>query len=312
VIVRPRVSVVITTYRRPEVLPRAIRSALAQTVREIEVIVVDDEPSEAAREATASVSDDRVSYLPHPSNRGLSAARNSGIEAARGRFIAFLDDDDEWVPEKLELQLAVISTQGPDVVVTSYELWQSPDGERIRNIDLDGDVHRRLLRDDVVHMQTLLLPKSAFDVVGSFDEELFHHEDLDMALRLSRCYRFVTVKQPLTVIHVTPGSLSRNTSNRIRAIERILEKTPELRGRRLRSRWVYRLARLHAEAGDEETWRRLLVEATRLDPSNVRAASVLLLGTALGPDAHLRLAMARGRMTRRLRAVPRPRRRTKG
>jgi glycosyltransferase involved in cell wall biosynthesis len=90
------VSAVIPTYRRADVVGRAVRSALAQTVSPLEVIVVDDEPSEAARVAVASVDDDRVRYVAHERNRGLSAARNTALARAQGEFVAFLDDDDEW------------------------------------------------------------------------------------------------------------------------------------------------------------------------------------------------------------------------
>ena len=302
----PAVSAIITTYRRADVLPRAIRSALAQTVPDIEVLVVDDEPSDAARIATESVGDPRVLYLAHDENKGLSAARNTGIRAARAPYVAFLDDDDEWAPTKLERQLRAMRDHGGRAAVTSYERWHRHDGtSRVRDIRVDGDVHPLLLRDDMVHMQTLLLPTDAFDVVGTFDEHLFHHEDLDMALRLSREYPFVTVPEPLTIIHVTPDSLSRNTGNRIRALERIIDKHPELRDdRKHRSRWTYRLARLHGEDGDRSAWRSCLVEAVRLDPTNLRAAGMLALGTVAGPRAHLRLAELRGRTTRKLRALP--------
>jgi glycosyltransferase involved in cell wall biosynthesis len=304
---QPRVSAIITTYRRADVLPRAIRSALSQTVSDIEVLVVDDEPSEAAAAVVHDMGDARVRYLPHDVNRGLSAARNTGIAAARAPFVAFLDDDDEWAPDKLERQLAAMHDHGDEAVVTSYERWVRPDrAAMVRAVHLDGDVHRTLLHDDMVHMQTLLLPTSAFSAVGTFDEELFHHEDLDMALRLSRRFRFVTVPEPLTIVHVTPGSLSRNTGNRIRALEHIIDKHPELReSRRLRSRWIYRLGRLHGEAEGRPAWRSSLVEAIRLDPLNVRAVAMLVVGSVLGPRAHLRLAAARGRFTRRLRSLRR-------
>lgn len=302
----PAVSAIITTYRRAEVLPRAIRSALAQTVPDIEVLVVDDEPSDTARIATESVGDPRVRYLAHDVNKGLSAARNTGIAAARAPFVAFLDDDDEWAPTKLEQQLAAMEAHGNDAVVTSFELWRRPHGQMLRDIRVDGDAHRQLLRDDMVHMQTLLVPTTAFSEIGGFDEQLFHHEDLDMAIRLSRRYRFVTVDEPLTIIHVTPDSLSRNTANRIQALERIIDKTPELReDQRLRSRWTYRLARLHGEAGDDASWRRGLREAIRLDPANVRAIGMLLAGSMFGTRVHISLARIRGRAVRRLRGIRR-------
>jgi glycosyltransferase involved in cell wall biosynthesis len=300
----PLVSAIITTYRRADVLPRAIRSVLAQTVGDIEVLVVDDEPSEEAAAAVAGVGDERVRYIAHDVNQGLSAARNTGIAAARAPFVAFLDDDDEWAPAKLEHQLAAMRPHARGAVVTSYERWIRPGRISVeRQIRLDGEVFETLLRDDMVHMVTLLVPTEVFARIGGFDEDLRHHEDLDMALRLARELSFVTVPEALTVIHVTPDSLSRNTENRIRALRRIIEKHPELRDdRRIRSRWTYRLARLYGEAGDTKRWRRHLVEAVQLDPRNVRALAVLGAGVIGGPALHLRMASLRGRATRRFRS----------
>lgn len=104
----PAVSVVIPTYDRAAVLPRAIDSVLGQTVEDLELLVVDDGSTDRAPDVVAGYADDRVRCLRHEQNRGASAARNSGIEAASGDYVAFLDSDDEWLAGKLETQLAVL------------------------------------------------------------------------------------------------------------------------------------------------------------------------------------------------------------
>ena len=299
----PTVTAVIPTYRRAEVVARAVSSALRQTTAPLEVIVVDDEPSGAAERAVASFTGDRVRYIAHDRNRGLSAARNTAISSARGDLIAFLDDDDEWTPDKLEQQLDLFVRTPRPVVVTSYERWLRPDGtSRVRDVRLDGEVLRTLLANDAVHMQTLLVPRDAFADVGVFDESLFHHEDMDMAIRLARRYRFATVPQPLTVIHVTPNSLSTNVENRIAALERIIDKHVEYRcDRRLRSGLLCRLARLHAENRDRSAWNRCLREALRVWPMNTKAAAMLATGTVLGPEVNVEAARLRNRLVRRAR-----------
>ena len=288
----PLVSALIPTYRRQHVLERSIRSILAQTIDDLEVVVVDDEPSPLTRKIVESIDDPRVRYVAHPENRGLAASRTTGVREARGRFVAFNDDDDEWAPEKLEKQLQAMHAHGDDVVVHSYERWIKPDGsERIRRIHLDGDVHRELLETDMVLMQTLLVPRRAFDEVGEFDAELTNYMDMDMNIRLSRRFRYVTVPEPLFIGHVTPGSLSRSETGRIRALERILGKYPEYqRDRRLRSRWEYRLARKYGAIGDRRGWRRKLLNALRLDPVNGRAWAMLGLGLVTGPGTHHRVS----------------------
>jgi len=101
----PTVSVVIPTYNRAELLTRAIDSVLAQTYDDFELLVVDDGSTDDTEAVVTAYDDDRVRYLAHETNRGANPARNTGIEAAEGEFVAFLDSDDEWRPRKLEAQL---------------------------------------------------------------------------------------------------------------------------------------------------------------------------------------------------------------
>ena len=100
----PTVSVIIPTYNRAHLLPRALESVLAQTFEDLEVLVVDDGSTDGT-EAVVTGYDDRVRYLRQPQNAGVSAARNRGLREARGEFVAFLDSDDEWFPEKLARQV---------------------------------------------------------------------------------------------------------------------------------------------------------------------------------------------------------------
>ncbi|MGI0015089.1 MAG: glycosyltransferase family 2 protein, partial [Nitrososphaera sp.] len=106
-----KISVLIPTYNRPEFLRLAIVSVLNQTFQDFEIIVVDDASwTPGTQSVTEGFADKRIKYVRHPVNRGLSAARNSGIRAAVGRYIALLDDDDEWLEEKLARQFSVIES----------------------------------------------------------------------------------------------------------------------------------------------------------------------------------------------------------
>ncbi|MFC3834446.1 glycosyltransferase [Deinococcus rufus] len=126
----PRVSVVIPTRGRPELLvSRALRTALAQTLREIEVVVVVDGPDDATTEALSRVGDPRVRVLAQPVSVGGSEARNIGVRAARAEWIALLDDDDEWLPGKLEQQLAVAEAHGHRVIVACPWIERTPRGD---------------------------------------------------------------------------------------------------------------------------------------------------------------------------------------
>ena len=126
------VSVVIPTYHRPQLVKRAIQSALAQTLSLIEVIVVIDGPDEATCEALAAINDPRLRVIELPHNQGSCGARNAGMTAAQARWVAFLDDDDEWMPQKLELQLeAVKRSQYALPIATCHVIVRSPQGEGI-------------------------------------------------------------------------------------------------------------------------------------------------------------------------------------
>src|SRR4051794_35950317 len=107
---QPHVSVVIPTCQRPELASRAVRSALAQTYADIEVIVVIDGPDPATTTALAGIGDDRIRVIALPERRKAPNARNVGARAARGRWTALLDDDDEWRPQKLAVQLRLAET----------------------------------------------------------------------------------------------------------------------------------------------------------------------------------------------------------
>ena len=110
------VSVVITTLNRPLPLLAAVRSVLAQTLKEFEIIVIIDGPTAATFDEVRAIGDPRLKIVALPANVGLAEARNAGIRQAQGRYIALLDDDDEWLPKKLELQVAKAQELGGDHV----------------------------------------------------------------------------------------------------------------------------------------------------------------------------------------------------
>lgn len=128
----PLVSVVIPTYRRPLLVKRAVQSALAQTLSQIEVIVVIDGPNEATRVSLAAIDDPRLTVIELPTNQGSCAARNAGIATAQAKWVAHLDDDDEWMPQKLELQLeAVRHSQYALPIASCYLVARTPKGDSV-------------------------------------------------------------------------------------------------------------------------------------------------------------------------------------
>jgi glycosyltransferase involved in cell wall biosynthesis len=205
--VRPTVSVIIPTMTRVDFLARAIKSALAQTYEDIEIVVVIDGPSPEVASLVSSHPDPRVRLVQLEQHRGVAAARNSGLEAASGRYIALLDDDDIWLPEKLAKQVPLLDA-GADVVhslvyVTdgAGNIYQGPTqrGFRLfREVAAAGYPYVWLLRRSSYQIGTFVIRRSCLDAVGGFDTELSAMEDLDLVHRLSRRYRLTLVDEPLS------------------------------------------------------------------------------------------------------------------
>ena len=202
------VSVVIPTHERPDLLERAVASLLAQTHRELECIVVDDAsspPTGRLLERLAS-GDARLRWLRHDRPRGASAARNTGLAAARGRHVAFLDDDDYWLPGKLEKQVALLEASPPSVGLV-YCWFDYRIGDRIvpgRSPRLEGRIFEHLLeRQPLGNSSTLLVPRSVAEAVAGFDAELPRGNDGDFIRRIALDHEIRYV--PEVLVHVDIG-----------------------------------------------------------------------------------------------------------
>ncbi len=204
----PRVSVVIPTYNHAHFLGRAIVSALCQTFQDFEVIVVDDASDDDTAQVIERLRDPRVRLVRLPKHGGAARARNVGIAQARGEWIAFLDSDDEWLPEKLERQLAWLDGDGDPKTALVYCPYyrQGTGGEcvvRPKREPRQGDALDALLTGKgIPTTSAYLVRRSALLAIGGFDETLASAQDLDLLLRLAQAsHRFAVVPEPLFVKH---------------------------------------------------------------------------------------------------------------
>lgn len=234
-----QISVVIPAYNVAHFLPRCLASVSAQTLPPAEIIVVDD----GSTDDSASVARGLGAKVVSKANGGLSSARNAGIRAASTNWIALLDADDRWAPEKLRLQAAAVS--GDTVLVyTGIRIFDDT-GVRSTSTAASPAAAKRMLRYcNPIAPSTVLARRDCLERVGGFREDIRACEDWDMWVRLQRMGSFAAVEQSVTDYYVHPASMSADPARMLVAFEQISDATllADLRGP---ERWVWR-RRLHA------------------------------------------------------------------
>ncbi len=195
---QPDISVMIPTYNRAHVLPRALDSVLNQTLSPKEIMVIDDGSTDGTRTLLSRYTNIKIL---HQSNSGVSAARNRGIETALGQWLTFLDSDDEWLPDKLEKQWQAVIHDGKKVSHTE-EIWIR-NGKRVnpmkKHQKYGGWIYEKCLPLCVISPSSVMIHRSVFDDVGVFDESLEVCEDYDLWLRICAKYPVLFIKDPLLI-----------------------------------------------------------------------------------------------------------------
>ena len=202
----PKVSVIIPTHNRAALLPRAVDSVLAQTYDDFELLIVDDCSTDDTPAVIAGFADPRVRAFRHDASRGASAARNTGIGEARGEYLAFLDDDDEWRPAKLEGQVQLLDASLADVGMV-YGWMDSVDDATGRvtptyRNTVEGNIFEDALALDVPGPTIVLLARaSAAREAGGFDARLSRYDDADFICRIAERYRAAVLAEVVAVAH---------------------------------------------------------------------------------------------------------------
>lgn len=291
----PLVSVIIPTLNRPDFLRAALQSVLGQTVRDLEILVVDDASSIDPRPVLAALDDGRIRYFRHDSNRGEAAARNTGIRNARSTYVAFLDDDDEWLPDKLRLQLDSFG-RSPDAVACVYGGHVALRGRDGRELAREvptrrGDLSRALLERNVIGPpSTVMVTRQCLERVGLFDESIAFGVDYDMWIRIARDHHFEVVPEVLVRYTVHPGQMSHDPFLIARGRADIKRKhAPSLRGgRRREARFYLSLGHQMSLLGHIGEARRAFLKALFFNPLQVRAG-LYLVASLVGPRNIARL-----------------------
>lgn len=196
---RPRVSVIIPTHNRAWVLREAVESVLAQEYDNFELIVVNDGSTDDTRNILAAY--DGITILEQP-NHGVSTARNNGVAHSNGIFIAFLDSDDLWLPQKLTVQVDYFHQNPEASICQTQETWVR-NGRRVnsgkRHQKQSGMFFERSLELCLVSPSAVMMKKTFFEQMGGFDEGLPACEDYDLWLRINAKYPIYLIDQPLIV-----------------------------------------------------------------------------------------------------------------
>jgi glycosyltransferase involved in cell wall biosynthesis len=287
----PVVSIILPTYNRADLLPRAIQSVLQQTFGDFELLVIDDGSEDNTEETVAGLRDPRLRY-ERIAHRGCAAARNRGCELSTGEFLAFIDSDDEWLPTKLERQIAAFRSLGADVgVVRTGGRWID---------DIRGELRRSragstapswsfvplLERRVTPAIQSILVRRECYVRVGGFDESLRASIDREWLLRVAKEFAFVTLAERLVIIHRHAGAqISKNVDARIAAQDILLQRyAKEFEARpRAHAQELVRTGGLCLQQGKWRDARARFMRALRVAPGYLPA--YFYMATALARQA---------------------------
>lgn len=215
----PLVSAVITTHNRSGLLKKAIESVMAQTYENLECIVVDDASTDDTQQLFENaVYLKKFKYIKIEHSKGGNHARNTGIKNANGKYIAFLDDDDEWLPEKIEKQVA-LALKNPECKVVfcgrkDVIIDDKKTEVRERNLEIlrDGDLHRTILWTIPCVTSTLFVEKEILEQVGLFDESLGFWQEYELCIRLFQITKAAAVKENLVLFRREKADKQRLTN----------------------------------------------------------------------------------------------------
>jgi glycosyltransferase involved in cell wall biosynthesis len=295
----PPVSVVIPTHERRDLVHRAVRGVVDQSYPgSIEILVVFDQAEPHPIEVEAGSNRTIRTLVNRDRRPGLAGARNTGIIESRGDYVAFCDDDDAWLPDKLEAQVRKIQAHAGACVCATGVVMETDNGHVTREAPRAVLRHRDFVRSRImeVHPSTLLIPRLLLtETVGLVDESVPHGygEDYDLLLRITERYPVVCVPESLVLVSFHEGSyFTSRWQNVIDGLEYLLDKHPALsQDRRGHARILGQLAFAHGGLGQRRKALRRAGSALAGNPTDLRAYAAIAVAT--GVSAQFVAAAAR-------------------
>lgn len=258
----PTVSVIIPTHNRAALIGGAIQSVLDQTYQDFEIIVVDDGSTDNTQE-TLEPFQSRIRYF-HQENQGPSSARNTGIKRAEGKYIAFLDSDDLWLPSKLHKQMTVFHASPGDLGVVYCGVYYV---DRQTEVTIKTTIpnYKGNVFDVIINKgsgpttSASVVKKECFEKVGMFDETLVSYEDTDLWLRISQYYTFDYVEECLVRFLRNHRQLTTDGESFLRGRERFLDKYAHILPRLTKSKLYYMIGNAYFLRNEMKIGRRSMV-----------------------------------------------------
>jgi glycosyltransferase involved in cell wall biosynthesis len=282
----PRVSVVIPTFNRLDLVRRALESVYAQTYPDYEILLVDDGSDEPVGELAGAYP--QIRLLRHEHNRGAAAARNTGIQASDAEFIAFLDSDDCWLPQKLQVQVELLDADpGLGGCITGYTN-HTTEGSWTYRPQKPGSWLRQLsMGSQLGPGTTLMVRRACYAVVGYLDEQMPRLEDLDWLLRFVQHYDLGVIAQPLATVYRSGfSSAARIEQANILLVQKNMPAFHSLgrfhASRAIAKRWL-ETAVHHYREGNRRQGSAYLFKAIRTNPLQRPGMYLRILESLTGP-----------------------------
>jgi len=304
-----KVSVILPTYNRPFFVAAAIQSVLNQSLQDFELIVVDDASMDSTREIVNQFKDKRIKYIRHEINKGEAASRNTGILNSTGEYIALLDDDDEWFPDKLKVQVDCLQKRYDDVgcIYCGLIFVHRTDNRILRQIvpNKKGNIYKEMVSKNVIDSpSSVVIKRQCFEKVGLFDEDLPYFVDYDFFLRVSKFFSFDYIERPLLIYYVHEGQLSNDVDVIKKGLEALQKKYSQANGfgisfQKIYSRFYFQMAFLYCERNDFTKGREALKKAMLSNPLNYKIYFQLLF-TLFGYKNYTKLRRMASRLLQTL------------
>lgn len=271
----PLVTVIIPTYNRDYVLKRALLSAISQTYQNVEILVVSDASTDTTEEIVKSITDPRIKYIYHEKNRGLAAARNTGIKNSAGEYITFLDDDDEWLPEKISRQIGIFKNTAAAIGLIFTNGFSEYENDYIVREKIPSGVIYDPHKDKFFPLRILIspptswmIPKTIVTEIGYFDENMHNNwDDGDYFVRLAQAHPVYFLNENLAIWHALGSHVNSISPDLIKGKEIFIKKN--LRSLKKDPGYLFRFYRTMGKdilKIDKLKARRYLLKALRMRP----------------------------------------------